>query len=122
MFPGLDRDLAAAGAVPVRVAAELCAELPGFDPFPRRDFGRVLYTASRPLLEHTVRRRVLAQRNVVIRERCLVLELMPAADWRRMKRSSTSAQRRITVLLIVKSSSELIGRPFWPWRPRREFD
>jgi 2-polyprenyl-6-methoxyphenol hydroxylase-like FAD-dependent oxidoreductase len=70
--------------VPVRVAADLCAELPGFDPFPRRDFGRVLYAASRPLLEHTVRRSVLAQRNVVIRERCLVLELVPAADCRRI--------------------------------------
>jgi NAD(P)-binding Rossmann-like domain len=55
IFPGLDRDLAAAGAVPIRVAADLREELPGFDPFPRRDFGRHLFTASRPLLEHTVR-------------------------------------------------------------------
>lgn len=84
IFPGVDRDLAAAGAVPVRVAADFCVELPGFDPFPRRDFGKVLYAASRPLLEHTVRRRVLAQRNVVIRDQCLVLELIPSADCRRI--------------------------------------
>jgi 2-polyprenyl-6-methoxyphenol hydroxylase-like FAD-dependent oxidoreductase len=79
-FPGLDRDLAAAGAVPVRVVADFCVELPGFDPFPRRDFGRILYAASRPLLEHTVRRRALAAQNVVIRDHCRVLELVPSAD------------------------------------------
>ena len=82
IFPGLDRDLAAAGAVPIRVAADLREELPGFDPFPRRDFGRVLYAASRPLLEHTVRRRALAHRNVVMRDQCRVLELVPASDRR----------------------------------------
>jgi hypothetical protein len=49
------------------VAADIRDELPGFDPFPRRDFSRVLYAASRPLLEHTVRRRALTHRNVVIR-------------------------------------------------------
>jgi 2-polyprenyl-6-methoxyphenol hydroxylase-like FAD-dependent oxidoreductase len=82
IFPGLDRDLAAAGAVPIRVAADFREELPGFDPFPRRDFGSVLYAASRPLLEHTVRHRALARRNVVIRDRCRVLELVPSADRR----------------------------------------
>ena len=40
LFPGLDRDLAAAGAAPLRVNIDLREELPGFDPFPRRDFGR----------------------------------------------------------------------------------
>jgi hypothetical protein len=34
IFPGLDRDLAAAGAVPIRVAADLREELPGLTPFP----------------------------------------------------------------------------------------
>ena len=82
IFPGLDRDLAAAGAVPIRVGADLREELRGFDPFPRRDFGRVLYAASRPLLEHTVRRRALAHRNVVMRDQCRVLELVPALDHR----------------------------------------
>jgi 2-polyprenyl-6-methoxyphenol hydroxylase-like FAD-dependent oxidoreductase len=81
IFPGLDRELAAAGAVPIR-AADVREELPGFDPFPRRDFGRVLYAASRPLLERTVRRRALARRNIVIRDQCRALELVPAADRR----------------------------------------
>ena len=88
LFPGLDRDLAAAGAAPLRVNIDLREELPGFDPFPRRDFGRVIYTASRPLLEHTVRRRVRARRNVVIRDQCLVRELVSSAD----RRSITGAR------------------------------
>jgi 2-polyprenyl-6-methoxyphenol hydroxylase-like FAD-dependent oxidoreductase len=82
IFPGFDQDLAAAGAVPIRVGADLREELPGFDPFPRRDFGGVLYAAARPLLEHTVRRRALAHRNVVIRDKCRVLDLVPSADRR----------------------------------------
>jgi 2-polyprenyl-6-methoxyphenol hydroxylase-like FAD-dependent oxidoreductase len=88
LFPGLDRDLAAAGAAPLCVSIDLREELPGFDPFPRRDFGRVIYTASRPLLEHTVRRHVRARRNVVIRDQCLVRELVSSAD----RRSITGAR------------------------------
>jgi 2-polyprenyl-6-methoxyphenol hydroxylase-like FAD-dependent oxidoreductase len=56
--------------------------------FPRRDFGRVNYAASRPLLEHTVRRRVRARRNVVIRDQCRVRELVSSAD----RRSITGAR------------------------------
>jgi 2-polyprenyl-6-methoxyphenol hydroxylase-like FAD-dependent oxidoreductase len=88
IFPGIDQDLAAAGAVPIRVAADIREELPGFDPFPRRDFGRVIYAASRPLLEHTVRRRARAHRNVVIRDHCRVIELVPSAS----RRSITGAR------------------------------
>jgi 2-polyprenyl-6-methoxyphenol hydroxylase-like FAD-dependent oxidoreductase len=88
IFPGIDQDLAAAGAAPIRVAADFCEELPGFDPFPRRDFGSIVYAASRPLLEHTVRRRARAHRKVVIRDHCRVLELVPSAD----RRSITGAR------------------------------
>ena len=82
IFPGIDQDLAAAGAVPIRVAADIHEELPGFDPFPRRDFGAIAYAMSRPLLEHTVRRRARAHRNVVIRDHCRVLDLVASADGR----------------------------------------
>jgi 2-polyprenyl-6-methoxyphenol hydroxylase-like FAD-dependent oxidoreductase len=88
IFPGFDQDLAAGGAAAIRVAADFCEELPGFDPFPRRDFGGVVYTASRPLLEHTLRRRARAHRNVVIRDRCRVLDLVSSAD----RRSITGAR------------------------------
>jgi 2-polyprenyl-6-methoxyphenol hydroxylase-like FAD-dependent oxidoreductase len=82
IFPGFDKDLAAAGAAPIREAADIREEVPGFDPFPRRDFGRVLYGASRPLLERTLRRRARTLRNVVIRDRCRILELVTSADRR----------------------------------------
>jgi 2-polyprenyl-6-methoxyphenol hydroxylase-like FAD-dependent oxidoreductase len=82
IFPGFDKDLAAAGATPIREAADIREEVPGFDPFPRRDFGSILYGASRPLLEHTLRRRARTLRNVVIRDRCRVLEFVPSADRR----------------------------------------
>jgi 2-polyprenyl-6-methoxyphenol hydroxylase-like FAD-dependent oxidoreductase len=78
IFPGFDQSLAAAGAIPIRVNVDICEELPGFDPFPRRDFGGVVYAASRPLLEQTLRRRARAHRNVVIRDQCRVLELVPS--------------------------------------------
>ncbi len=88
IFPGFDQDLASVGAAPVRIAADVCEEVPGFDPFPRRDFGRVAYAMSRPLLEHTVRRRARALRNVVIRDRCRVLDLVASED----RRSITGAR------------------------------
>ena len=52
------RDLAASGAASLRAAVDVREELPGFDPFPRRDFSAAVYAASRPLLERTLRRRV----------------------------------------------------------------
>jgi 2-polyprenyl-6-methoxyphenol hydroxylase-like FAD-dependent oxidoreductase len=74
--------LAAAGAASLRAAVDVREELPGFDPFPRRDFGATVYAASRPLLECTLRRRISALCNVTIRDRCRVLELVPSADHR----------------------------------------
>src|SRR5215467_8914768 len=37
LFPGFEQDLAAAGAVPLRVGLDVRFEIPGYDPFPRRD-------------------------------------------------------------------------------------
>jgi 2-polyprenyl-6-methoxyphenol hydroxylase-like FAD-dependent oxidoreductase len=80
IFPGLDRDLAAAGAAPIRVGADVREELPGFDPFPRRDFGWMVYAASRPLIEHTVRQHLRALPRVALRDRARVLDLVPSPD------------------------------------------
>jgi 2-polyprenyl-6-methoxyphenol hydroxylase-like FAD-dependent oxidoreductase len=108
IFPGLDRDLAAAGAVPIRVGAEFREELPGFDPFPPRDFGSVIYAAPRPLLEHTVRRRALAHGNVVIRDGCRVLELVPSAHRRGITavryQGTGGRQKTIAADLMVDAS------------------
>jgi 2-polyprenyl-6-methoxyphenol hydroxylase-like FAD-dependent oxidoreductase len=75
LFPGFDRYLAEAGAVPVRVAVDSRMEFPGYDPFPPRDFGWIGYTMSRPLIEHVMRQRVRKQANVMLLDRCRVLEL-----------------------------------------------
>ena len=109
IFPGFDQDLAAAGAAPVRVAADIREELPGFDPFPRRDFGRVAYCASRPLLEHTLRRRVRALRNVVLRDHRRVVELVASADRRRItgarcERSDGTAETLAADLVVDASA------------------
>src|SRR6516165_6704795 len=67
LFPGFDQDLAGAGAVPVRVDLDLRFEMPGFDPFPRRNLGVIAYAMSRPLVEFTARQRV---KRHAIRENC----------------------------------------------------
>ena len=82
LFPGFDRDLAAAGAVPMWIPADIHEELPGFDPFPRRDLGPRGYCMSRPLLERVLRQRARAARNVVIRDSCRVLDLLLSTDGR----------------------------------------
>src|SRR5262245_36541474 len=47
LFPGFERALIAAGAVPIRVGLDVRAERPGFDPFPQRDLGWDNYAMSR---------------------------------------------------------------------------
>jgi 2-polyprenyl-6-methoxyphenol hydroxylase-like FAD-dependent oxidoreductase len=58
LLPGFGADLAAAGAVPLRFSLDLHTEVPGYDPFPRRDLGLGGQSMSRPLLEHVLRIRV----------------------------------------------------------------
>jgi 2-polyprenyl-6-methoxyphenol hydroxylase-like FAD-dependent oxidoreductase len=79
LFPGFEQDLAGAGAVPLRMALEFRAELPGFDPFPQRDLGLVTYSMSRPLIELVVRQRVQRLGNVALRQRCRVRDFVLAS-------------------------------------------
>src|SRR4051812_5635804 len=80
LFPGLEQDLAQAGAIALRAGLDVRVEMPGYDPFPQRDLGWLVYSMSRPLIELTVRQRVQQHRNVDVRERCRVLELVATAD------------------------------------------
>jgi 2-polyprenyl-6-methoxyphenol hydroxylase-like FAD-dependent oxidoreductase len=109
IFPGFDQGLAAAGAAPIRETIDICEEHPGFEPFPRRDFGALLYGASRPLLEHTLRQRVRSLGNVVIRDHCRVLELVPSADRRSISGARCEAvdgtQKTVLADLIVDASA-----------------
>jgi 2-polyprenyl-6-methoxyphenol hydroxylase-like FAD-dependent oxidoreductase len=80
LFPGIEDDLARAGAVPLRAGLDVRLERPGFDPFPQRDHGWSSYALSRPLLEHIVRRRVAQHANITLRQGCRVQELVATPD------------------------------------------
>jgi 2-polyprenyl-6-methoxyphenol hydroxylase-like FAD-dependent oxidoreductase len=79
IFPGFERDLAGAGAVPVRVARDLRYERADVGVLPPRDFGWSVLCASRPLIELVLRRRAEAIGNIVLRPECRVTEIVPAA-------------------------------------------
>src|SRR6201987_4179765 len=55
-FPEFEIELERVGAVRVRVGSQSLLELPGFDPFPRRDLGFDYLSMTRPLLEFAARR------------------------------------------------------------------
>src|ERR1700744_3526218 len=75
LFPGFDRDLLEAGAVPMNIGFELLVEFPGLDPFPRRKWNWVIYSLTRPLVELTMRRRIEKQANISLRGGSLALEI-----------------------------------------------
>lgn len=80
LFPGLEHDLAQAGAVPLRIGLDIRLERPGYDPFPQRDLGWQTCAQSRVQLELSVRQRVRASANIVVRQQCRAQELMARAD------------------------------------------
>lgn len=82
LFPGVAEQLAAAGAVPIRVGLDARLEQPGYDPFPQRDLGRTTYSMSRPLLEHVVRELVARDGRIEIRPNCRAREIVASPDGR----------------------------------------
>lgn len=64
LFPGIENDLGKAGAIRVGIAKEVRWERPGIGVLPAQDCGLSVLCASRPLTEHTLRRRVAALDNV----------------------------------------------------------
>ena len=78
LFPGYAQDLADAGAVPVNAFKEVQYERPDVGALPRRDCRTSLLCASRPLIEHTLRRKVVAIANVTLQSQSRVTEIVPA--------------------------------------------
>jgi 2-polyprenyl-6-methoxyphenol hydroxylase-like FAD-dependent oxidoreductase len=124
LFPGFEQDLASAGAIPLRAGLDLRFEIPGFDPFPKRDLGLVFYAMSRPLLEFAVRQRVEQCANIMIREHCRARDLVPSRDGAVVSairfENSHGRSETLTADLIVEASGrgylthgflESIGRP-----------
>src|SRR5262249_1750823 len=73
LFPNFERDLAEAGAVPLRVASDFLFERPNYD-LPARDLGIQLFSMSRPLIESVVRKCVGAVGNIELRDKCRAKE------------------------------------------------
>jgi 2-polyprenyl-6-methoxyphenol hydroxylase-like FAD-dependent oxidoreductase len=80
LFPGFEESLSQAGAVRLRMGYDYRLERPGYDPFPQRDFGLLVYSMTRPLLEFTVRKRLGKYRNIELRESCRAQEFIPTPD------------------------------------------
>ncbi|MDR7273714.1 FAD-dependent oxidoreductase [Catenuloplanes atrovinosus] len=78
LFPGLDDELIAAGAVPLDSAGDMLIHRAGRF-WPRFPIGLDILSASRPLLECAIRRRVLALATVRVRDETAVAGLLPAA-------------------------------------------
>jgi 2-polyprenyl-6-methoxyphenol hydroxylase-like FAD-dependent oxidoreductase len=78
IFSGFERDLARAGAVPVKIAHEIQFERADVGVLPKRDFGISLLCASRPLIELVLRRRAEAVANIALRPECRATGLVPA--------------------------------------------
>ena len=84
IFPGFEDDLVEAGAIALRAGLDVLNERPGYDPFPRRDLGIRFYSASRPLIELTVRKRLQRQTNIALRENCRALAIAASPDGARV--------------------------------------
>jgi 2-polyprenyl-6-methoxyphenol hydroxylase-like FAD-dependent oxidoreductase len=82
LFPGIDEDFRAAGAVTIEAGRDLRIERPGFDPFPVRSLGIPICCLSRPAIEFSVRERVVRLANVELRDDCRAEELVPTPDGR----------------------------------------
>jgi 2-polyprenyl-6-methoxyphenol hydroxylase-like FAD-dependent oxidoreductase len=80
LFPGFERDLVEAGAVPVGASIDTRFERPGYDPFPQRDLGLVSYALSRPAIEFAIRKRLRSCANISLRDRCRVGDLLASPD------------------------------------------
>jgi 2-polyprenyl-6-methoxyphenol hydroxylase-like FAD-dependent oxidoreductase len=109
LFPGIEKDFIAAGAVTIDAAYDMRMERPGFDPFPQRALGIPFCCMSRPMIEFSVRKRVERLRNVELREDCRVEELVPTPDGRRVHgvryRSTSGENGTLTADLVIDASA-----------------
>jgi 2-polyprenyl-6-methoxyphenol hydroxylase-like FAD-dependent oxidoreductase len=78
LLPDFETELERAGAVRVRIGSQFRLELPGFDPFPRRDLGFDCLSTTRPLLEFVARRAVERESNIALNPHCRVTGFLEA--------------------------------------------
>jgi 2-polyprenyl-6-methoxyphenol hydroxylase-like FAD-dependent oxidoreductase len=108
LFPGFERDLVQAGAVPVNPGSEILLEFSGMDPFPLRDWNWLIYGQSRPLIELVMRRRVEQQGNITLRSGCRVLALVGTPEGTLVSgvqcETALGGQETISADLVIEAS------------------
>jgi 2-polyprenyl-6-methoxyphenol hydroxylase-like FAD-dependent oxidoreductase len=110
LFPGFERALIAAGAVPIRAGLDMRAERPGFDPFPQRDLGWDNYAMSRALVERTVRRQVESRASIELRQECRVEAFVTSPDGGRVTGVRCADAAKRTELLSADLVVDASGR------------
>ncbi|MDT7717973.1 MAG: hypothetical protein QOH09_3965 [Pseudonocardiales bacterium] len=119
LFPGYGHELKAAGAVSVRVPTDALILTPaGW--LDRRATGWSLLSASRPLFEWAVRRRLLEVPGVTILDRHDVTSLLTSRDGRQVTGTTLrslddagSGQQRLDADLVVDASGRGSRAPAW---------
>jgi 2-polyprenyl-6-methoxyphenol hydroxylase-like FAD-dependent oxidoreductase len=125
LFPGLADDFTRAGAVLLRYNRDIREERPNGDLLPQRDFGLVSFTMSRPLIESTLRQRLLEQPNVTLLDSTRALDFVAGPNGRRMTAvrcvgAKDDRHRTLPADLVVDASGrgqltmsllQSIGRP-----------
>jgi 2-polyprenyl-6-methoxyphenol hydroxylase-like FAD-dependent oxidoreductase len=108
LFPGIDAEMIASGAVPADSSRDLAwFQLGGYHQPPRTGLPALLL--SRSLLEFHLRRRVEALPNVTIIDRCNVVGFTSTADRKRVNgvtlaNAHDNSESEIDALLVVDSS------------------
>ncbi|MHC2332434.1 FAD-dependent monooxygenase family protein [Bradyrhizobium sp. USDA 4454] len=109
LLPDFETELERAGAVRVRVGSQSLLELPGFDPFPRRDLGFDYLSMTRPLLECVARRLVQRESNITLNPHCRVTGFLEAPGKDAVAgvryERGTGQSHELTADLVVDASS-----------------
>ena len=118
LFPGFSRDLVAAGAVPFRLPGDaLILSKAGW--IDRRAPGWTMTSASRPLIEETLRRRLLQLPGIAVLDGSEVTELHASDDGRAVRGVSVRRvdggddSRSIDADLVVDASGRGSRTPHW---------
>lgn len=117
VFPGYGHELTVAGAVPVHIPSDaLILTLAGW--LPRQAAGASLLSASRPLFEWAVRRRLRELPGVMILDRHDVTSLLTSSDGRQvtgvtLRSLDASGTEQLAADLVVDASGRGSRTPTW---------
>ncbi|WP_036048298.1 FAD-dependent monooxygenase [Bradyrhizobium sp. Tv2a-2] len=111
LFPDLEKDLARAGAIPVRVSRDFCENGPESDR-PRRDLGWSAYMLSRPLIELVIRGALARLPNVTVQPQCRVTALLATPDGRRVVGARYAAPGSSEETIAADFVVDVSGRGF----------